>query len=449
LEILDRSLAALNERFNDDAWVRSIVLMNLAQLYYNYGHQTRSAILADQALALRRTLPEWDAAEECNLLRQAAMYWFHADNLARAAARANEALEVARRSLADENPAAIEAVCARAEIDLRRCDYVAATAGFEDALRRSRAGPERVARIAHYHERLARIAESMGQRDQALVHAQQAATLSESALGTDHALTRNARIALGRLSRAANDPDTANSVLSLLTRGRCADAERLLADQLENLRLRFGSDSPHLGATLRALATVMQLRGNLDGAVGLLRSLYFSERELFYSERPDLVCGALFNLSAALWARDGLEATLELYEDASALHALAAQAAPDDRLQDAAPLALGLIELGRGRPERAEALLRECLAVRLRVYSERHHLVGYAEGILALALLRQNRIDEAETLATRAYAICATRYGAANIRTHDIVRILIEVNDRRGDASAAETLRERLKVCAE
>lgn len=447
LEILDCSLGVLNESFKDDALVRSSLLLNLAQLYSNYGHQTRSANLTDQALALRRTLPGLEPAEECNLLRQAAFYWMRADNLARATVRTNEALELARRSLAEDNVAAIEAVCVRAEIDLRRCDFAAAAAGFEDALVRSQVGG--AGRRAYFHGRLARVAESAGQRDQALSHARQAVTLSEAALGADHAQTRNARAVFERWSRTEDDPEASDSVGSLLKRGRCADAERLVQDQIQNLRMRFGADSPHLGATLRELATVQQLRGNLDSAVGALRSIYASERRLFYSERPDLVCGALYNLAAALWARDGLEATQELYEDAFALHALAARAAPDDRLQDAAPLALGLIEIGRGRLERAEELLREALAVRARVFSERHHLVGYTEGVLALALLRQNRTDEAEVLAKRAYATCAMRYGVLSVRTHDMIRVLIELNDRRGDTSDAEAWRARLQVCPE
>jgi serine/threonine protein kinase/tetratricopeptide (TPR) repeat protein len=450
LEMLDRSTAALRERLRNDPWGLANLMLDLARLYDHHGHCTRSATLAEEALALYRRVPGFDAATECNLLRQVAYFWMAAGVLPRAASRIDQAVGVAERSLAPDHPLALNALSVRAEIDLRRSDFGAARAGCEEALRRIGApNTGNSLRVAEYQSRLAMIADQSGDRSAAIEHARQAFALREAALGPDDHQTKAANAQFRRVSIPPDEREPTDAVWGMVQRGRCAEAEQLALDQLESQRAQYGADSPRELLPMQTLGRVRQLRGNLGGALAVQRNALALERRLYSAERPDRVCGALFEVAALLWVRGELGAADGIHEEALSFYKRCASSAADDSLLHGAPLLLGLIELERRNAARAEELFRECLEVRRRFYAAGHHLVVYAEGLLALALVRQERFDEAAALAQRAYAGCTATWGPLSVRTHDLARILVELHERCGDEPQAVVWRKRLQACGE
>jgi serine/threonine-protein kinase len=338
-----------------------------------------------------------------------------------------QALEDHRRLFGDrhEEVAATQATLATLLQDLNELD--AAEAMLRDSLETRRA--------------------LLGERHPQVVEVLSALAFLLEARGDMESAEQMAREALeiGRASLPSDDPfvlDAAAELAGMLRRqGRLDEAEPLLREVLAARRAAYGNEDLDVASTVRNLASLLRDRGTpeaLEEAEGLFREAIATRRMILGGAHPE-VAVALNSYAMLLDRKDDLDGAITQYRelirileqssggrvnaDLAAIHSNLAAALRrkglldeagaayarslqlgDETLEEGHPnrafprVGLAEVYMDQDRPEAAEALLREALAIRRAGLPEGHRYIGDTLIVLGNCLAMQGQFAEAETL---------------------------------------------------
>ncbi|MGE0481950.1 MAG: tetratricopeptide repeat protein [Phycisphaerae bacterium] len=248
--------------------------------------------------------------------------------------------------------------------------------------------------------------------------------------------------------------DSLNSLGNiLLDKGDTAGAVEAFRDSIAIQRAVGGDRRRSFANTLNNLARALFTLKELDEAEQLIRAALAVDQALFDGDDARVIDDRK-GLSYILEAAGRLvEATDELRE------VIAAQtrtlppgnpAVPANRLRLANLLmrraadTLAATPAPSAPPTDVEALLREALAIREVELPPDHWQTASARSLLGLALLRADRVDEAEPHLRAAAETLLRAAAAPPARTREAVERMITLCEQRGDTAGAAEWRSRL-----
>ena len=246
------------------------------------------------------------------------------------------------------------------------------------AIRRQLLGPQHKDLAVSISE-LGRSYDDIGQPERAEALAREALAMRQALLGNDHRETATNKGDLGLL---------------LWRRGDLAGAEPLLRESLETSRRALGDLHPNVSSGLSNLGLVVADRGDYAAAVALFTEALATRRRALGGSHPGLAL-PLNNLAYPL-------RELKRYDEAIAALNEALSLTIAARGNDSAPVAqyrtnLARVYVAMGDGAAAEPLLRQSLAVRVKVYGENDWRVGVTKSLLGAALTDLHRYPEAES----------------------------------------------------
>jgi tetratricopeptide (TPR) repeat protein/CHAT domain-containing protein len=245
--------------------------------------------------------------------------------------------------------------------------------------------------------------------------------------------------ALGRTDAAVVGPLNGLAILHQM-QGHYSDAEPLLRRCLAILESTVGSKHPDVAVVLDNLSNIYQMQGRYSEAEPLVkRALEINEASFGPMHRE---VGTTANNLALLYEQQGR------YAEAEALMKrglLVRETALGPIHQDVAASLSNLSNLYReqGRYSEAEPLLRRSLDIFEQVFGPEHPEVAAALNNLAMLYAAQGRYAEAETLDRRSLAIREKTLGAEHVATADSMNNLATRYDIQGRDDEAEPLYER------
>lgn len=190
--------------------------------------------------------------------------------------------------------------------------------------------------------------------------------------------------------------------------------------------VRHGPAHPETLTMANNLASACRLNGDYEDAVELLRTTHSAQQDILGPGHPKTV-RSLINLAATL--QDADRAAESLPEIQQAVTLGREHLGVDNPLTQTALSIAGLGYLAVGSAEEAEVVLRECLNVRSRTMPD-HWLRYHTMSVLGESLLRQGRLQEAESLLVESHAALVERFDAIPVRA----RVRIDQAAERLDA---------------
>lgn len=306
---------------------------------------------------------------------------------------------------------------------------------------------------AYVHAALASVYRRLDINDRVLTHSGRSLTLYQTALGDEHPRALHAQSV-----HAQNLQDAA----------QFEEAEALRASALAGLRATVGDDHDYTVTAMSGAAGMHMMRGRYEEAADLFEQVVEAGRRGVI-EPIDHV-NALVQLSSARRSL-GREDMAEPLEEAraivdktfdvdhpmalSVLNALGAVYVGQDEPQKALPIIRAVVEraeriLGEdhlnvliarnnlartltdvGDFDEAEPIWQDVLA--RESFPPGHPLGGVIRLSYALALMDDDRLDEAEPLFIEAFDILAGSLGSEHAETQRCVRSLVEISERRGE----------------
>jgi eukaryotic-like serine/threonine-protein kinase len=268
-------------------------------------------------------------------------------------------------------------------------DYTTAAASLESALaiRRKIHGPAHT-NVADTLAELGRIYQDQGFNERAESMHREALAIRRKALGDDHGETA---VSLSDLA----------SVLRL--KGDLDGAEALLRQSLAVHRRTRGETHPMTATTLHDVGLIAAARGDRTSAESMFRTAMDIHKQTLGDNHP-LVAVALNSLSRVLRDEQRYD------EAAAALQAGLAIARPalgsDHQLIAIYTINLASVQLARGEPAVAEALVRDGLRIRRlspqmvpnrrRIFPDDDWSIAATESLLGASLIALGRYGEAE-----------------------------------------------------
>ena len=266
-QILDQGAARVERELEDQPEVQAALMDAIGQVYLGLGLPGRAEPLLEAALARRRAAGA-DPLEEAASVQSLADLHRYRDALPRAAALYEEALEIERRVLADDDPAVAHTLVLLARVRAAMERPAAAEALFRQALEshraRGRAGDAEAARVL-----------------------------------VDLALLEQRRV-------------------------RFASAEALCTEALALQRRSLGPGHPDLAGTLRVLADVHRETGDHVGAEKLLREALAIQQAALEEGHPERVA-VVDDLAVTLFYQGRLDEAYALHQESSGATARAAR----------------------------------------------------------------------------------------------------------------------------
>jgi serine/threonine-protein kinase len=257
-----------------------------------------------------------------------------------------------------------------------------------------------------------------------------------------------------RIYRAGLAPDPLRTAATLhqmaeverFGKQNLATAETLYREALEIRRQQLTPPHYDLAESLMRLAGLASQRENLtaaeplaDEALRMMKSLY---------PEDDYRVGDAQHLNGIIFYRKGDYATAATFFRQS--REVFKKTWPQGHTYLANSLLWsGMTELKLGRPQVAESLLRECLAVRQRILSPGTASIADVESVLGESLTAQQRYVEAEPLLQRSYQNLNEAFGPNNRLAKSAQQRLIALYETWGKAEKAAIYRTTLPQAAE
>jgi serine/threonine-protein kinase len=215
----------------------------------------------------------------------------------------------------------------------------------------------------------------------------------------------------------------------------------LLERSLALRRRIYGEEHPEVAESLEALATLAQIRGDLDRAEALHRQALAMREKLLGPDDP-AVAESLNSLATDLFARAQYDASEPLFRRALAINRR--HFGNDDHEEVAENLGnLGFLEKQRGHYAKAEALDRESLAILRRIFGPAHPMIATQLNNLAVLQTERGDLAAAEASYREALAVAQRLYGEEHTEIALELNNLAALLALRGDNAAAETLLRR------
>jgi tetratricopeptide (TPR) repeat protein len=346
-----------------------------------------------------------------------------------AEATLREALEVAKRVTSDEHPAVANVLWRLGSVLEGKGDYDAAEPLQRRALalRRKALGGEHPD-VALSMVALARTLNGKGDNAGAEALMVETLELRRKLLGPDHTAVASSLQDLGDLMTDRRQYDKAEPLLrealgiwrkhlgqdhpdslecqnilaiTLQNRGKLEESEAVFQDALDRARRQFGDDSPRTAKMVNNLAGLLYRRGRKDGVESMYReALAVRKKHLARGHRA--ICETLGNLAYVLEARGDWAAAEPFHREAWD-QVLSRLSADHPEAAGVSRRLCGNLLKQKKWPE-AEAVLREYLVARQRKSPPDEVAGDEAIGQLVEALVRQEKLDEAERLVLDVHA---------------------------------------------
>ena len=184
-----------------------------------------------------------------------------------------------------------------------------------------------------------------------------------------------------------------NLALLRSRQGRLDEAETLSGRALAIQRR--GTDRSTLLLTRHLLATIRLWRGDAEPALEEFRAILSEQAGLIGARHPRALVTAR-SIGACLAALGDLPAARR--QLLAAAHDTAAALGTGSRVHAAVQAELAALDAMEGRPERAEALMREVVRTYVQGVGPKHFALAGQRRRLAEALIETGKIDEAESL---------------------------------------------------
>lgn len=218
--------------------------------------------------------------------------------------------------------------------------------------------------------------------------------------------------------------------------GRYVDAAVCYRRAVEIEQVAFGADHLRVARTLHDLGRTLHAAGATDDAAHVLRlalRIYVQRGVPNLPEAYRLRC----DLGCALIPAGDFEAAEELL--AQALTNQRATYGEEHWSTVAALEALGLLEVERGHPERAEPMLRRCAELAQVLHASRTApaSLARAHATLGYCLLKRGALAEAEPLLISGYELLCDTVGPRSAETRTALRRVITLYETWANADAA------------
>ncbi len=418
-DLLDQGAERLRSDTSVETHVRARLLSTIAMTYADLGLYDRALPLAEESLALRRSMaaPDVDIAESLDALGR--IDRLKAD-FAKAEPAIREAVSIRRAALPHGDPLLIESLDNLGNLLSEKGDFQASAGSFREALELSeRHFGESAPETARYLDDYATDMDNIGRRPEAEALYRRALQIRETKLGPDDPDLAISLINLGTfldnegnyaeavpmLERAdkirrhvfgADHPLTASAEISLgsayLSVERIDDAQKLAEHAIAVFRRNLPDDHPKISEALNLLGILHVSRRDFAAAVPLLRETVQRFQHTLGVDHPDTLT-AQNNLSYALVRANLLD--------------------------------------------EAETQLRQVIA-HLRRDDGQSLLVTVREN-LALDLASEHKYENAAAFAREALEIARRNSGEATAPTAVALRVLGTIEEVKGDAADAET----------
>jgi serine/threonine protein kinase len=386
---VDAAESGIGKSFASQPEAEASVRETLGKSYYYLGEPALAIPQFQRALDLRRPAQGADNAETLAELNNLALAYLGAGRPGDALPLMEETLKRKQARLGQDHP-----------------DTLTSMNNLADAY----AGAGRLAEAIPLHE--------------------QALKLRRGKLGPDH-------------------PDTLQSMnnlaLAYQDSGRVGDAVPLFEKTFKGFESRLGADHPSTLQLMHNVADVYQDAGRLAEAVGLYEQTLKMRRAKLGADHPGTL-QTMNNLALAYAAAGRQADALPLLEDTLARQRVKAGPEHPRTLRSMSNLARAYLP---ARPAAAEALLRECLAVRDKKSPDDWDTFD-TRGLLGASLSAQKKYAEAEPLLLRSYdglkARAATIPAPYRKRIAEAGRRVVELYEAWGKNDQAVMWRQRLEA---
>jgi len=382
VELVDRGIKDVSQRFRNEPQLRSLLQANLAYALWSLGRTKQAESLLRETLASLRAANGNDDDPAAQVVL---------NNLAvslQASGRGAEAEEIHRkllalrqRTLGPENVETLQSVnnLSHTLLELGRAKEA------EPYARQAFEGRRRVLGAEHpdtltSESNLARSMGELGQHDEEERYLREALTGRRRVLGDEHSDTLHSLNAMGLLLRS---------------QGRAAEAEPLLRQIVETRRTVLGDSHQQTLISMSNLAGALKDLKRLDEAEALYRQTLNLMREHLGVSHPQTL-GAMNNLATVLMARDRPADAEPLYRES---YEQVRRKLGDTHPQTLATQANLAVSLHRqGRSADAEPILRQVVDTASKKFGATHPDTLAWMRMLASLLQRQHRFAEAETM---------------------------------------------------
>jgi len=259
------------------------------------------------------------------------------------------------------------------------------------------------------------------------------------------------REALEGFRRTLGDehPDTLVSLINLGTQltaqGKLDEADPLLRAGLEGFRRTLGDEHPSTLASINNLGRLLKTQGKLDDAEPLLREALEGLRRTLGDEHPDTLI-SIGNLGSLLYQQGKLDDAGPLLREA--LEGLRRTLGDEHPGTLGSIGNLGRLLKTQGKLDDAEPLLREVLEGCRRTLGDEHSYTLVSLGNLGGLLHAQGRLDEAELLLREGLEARRRTLGDKHPSTlNSIVNLGGLLRDQGKLDDAEPLLREALEGC--
>jgi tetratricopeptide (TPR) repeat protein len=202
--------------------------------------------------------------------------------------------------------------------------------------------------------------------------------------------------------------------LSLQAQGRLAEAEALMRQALDSLKVRYGVQDAHTLRAQNSLACLLQNQGRYVDARRLYLHTVELQRRLLGTDHLDTIA-TLENLGTLLYEQDELDNAAPLMHDAVVCRRRLLGDAHPDTLRSFNNLALLLQK--QGKLAAAELVLRQTLVGQGRVLGPQHSETLTTQANLAIVLEDLGRHAEAEIMHRDSLAQRRVRLGGSHPET--------------------------------
>ncbi len=344
----------------------------------------------------------------------------------------DEAESLLRRVLTEQNqlygedhPAVAETLNELGELRLERADYDEAEALLRRALAiRRRLFGDRHREVAVNQIDLARVLAARASLTEAEALYRQAFEIQTEVLGPQHRQLAYTVNGLGGI---------------LHQQGRFEAAAERLREALERLRAAPEISPVEEAGMMNDLALAYHSANEFGRAIPLLRIASERFREELGAEHP-WTATVQHNLARSLY-RDGQVAAAEILFRQAIERRRKALGAEHPQVADSLA-SLGQVMLDRGAIDEAQPLIEESLVIRRTHFPAGHALIAEAESLLGATMTAAARYEEAEALLLRAYADLDGSVVRLDHGPERVLRQLVELYERWGDADQAERYRQ-------
>lgn len=429
-ELLDRGARRIDRELGDQPTLQAALLDVMGRVYTSLGSYKDAVPLLERAETIQRGLPDADLDALAATLHHLGEALHDRSDLAAAAARYEEALDLRRRLHGSVHASVAETLSHLGRLYHWKDDLKKAEGFYRDALamRQQLYGSDH-AEVAASLADVGKLLFQQRRYAEAEPLHRQAFEIREKLLGPKHpdvaaslndlgSLLQNTgrvesseqhyrrALELKREVLGPRHPDTQwqlNNLASLyFQRRRYAEAEPLFRESVEVGRATLGNHHPYLATYLMNLGASLRSLGRPEEAAPLLREAV-AIRIAHYGEDHSSLALTFYNFALIERDRKALAEAASVFQRALTI--------ARKRLQKTDPVLVGIVVnygdllLETGRLAEAGPLLQEGLTLRRQTVGEKHWQTAAAQSSMGAWLARQGKRAEGVALLTSATAI--------------------------------------------